>query len=57
MSKVKVKPPKETKAELMEQVWSACMRKWPHQPDKAIDYLLNYFTSADLVGIREDLKK
>jgi len=57
----KVKPPAETKAQLMEQVHLALEAKFKNPPEDraaaAIDYLLNFFTAADLVGIREELKK
>lgn len=53
--KVKIKPPAESKAVLMEQVANLLQKQYPVEPHKAVLYLLNYFTSADLVGIRKDL--
>lgn len=61
MPKDKIKPPAETKAQLMEQVHDALDRKFKVHPDDApaaaIDFLLNFFTAADLVGIRDELSK
>lgn len=57
MPRDKIKPPAETKAQLMQEVWSMMQNKWPNHPEKAADFLLNFFTAADLVGIREELRK
>lgn len=57
MPKDKIKPPAETKAQLMEQVRRAVILKFPAHPDARVEFLLNFFTSADLVGIRDELKK
>lgn len=56
MPRDKIKPPAETKAQLMEQVRAGLEDKFEH-PMQAITYLLNFFTAADLVGIRDELKK
>lgn len=56
MPKDKVKPPRETKAELMQQI--QLEMKFKRMSDKArVEYLLNFFTAADLVGIRDELRK
>lgn len=49
----KPKPPTETKAQLMDEC-SRMLRVVPFDP---IEYLLNYFTAVDLVGIRDELKE
>lgn len=49
------KPPAETKAELMMQIGELLQKQYPVEPHKAIQYLLNYFTSVDLAGIKKDL--
>lgn len=51
----KPKPPAETKAQLMEQVRDA-FRDKNMLGLPAVDFLLNFFTAADLVGIRDELK-
>lgn len=55
--KAKIKPPAETKAQLMESVGEALQRRYPHEPHLAIEFLLNFFTAFDLVGIREEVNK
>lgn len=55
--KPKVKPPAEPKAQLMVQVLELLQEKFPTQPDAAILLLCNYFTGADLVGIRDELQR
>ncbi len=55
--KPKIKPPAEPKAQLMLQVLNLLQEKFPVQPDAAILHLCNYFTGADLVGIRDELQK
>jgi hypothetical protein len=49
------KPPAEAKAELMQEVEGLLKRQF-FNPYAAIFYLLNFFTSVDLVGIRSELK-
>lgn len=49
--------PATPKVELMRQVREALIDKYPHEPASAIDFLTNFFTSADLVGILAELKK
>lgn len=56
MPKTKVKPPLETRAELVEQVRQALENKH-ESPVSALDYLLKFFTNVDLVGIRDDLRR
>jgi hypothetical protein len=51
------KPPTITKADLIEQAVDAAAAKWPAQPDAAMRHILNYFTSLDLVGIVDELRK
>lgn len=51
------KPPAESKVELMRKCAEALRVKYPHQPDTAIEYLLNFFTAVDLVGIISELRK
>lgn len=51
------KPPAETKIELMRKCQDALQTKYPHNPDTAVEYLLNFFTAVDLVGILSELKK
>ncbi len=53
----KIKPPATPKIELMVTATAALFRRYPADPNKAIEYLLNFFTSADLVGIIEELKE
>lgn len=55
--RTKIKPPVETKAALIQQTVEMLERKYPLNPPAAIEYLLNFFTSADLVGIRDELRK
>lgn len=58
MPRDKIKPPAETKAQLMAQVYSALEAKFRLYPGgPAVEFLLNFFTAADLVGIREELRK
>lgn len=57
MPRDRIKPPAETKGTLMIQVSQDLQRKYPLRPDAAVEYLLNYFTSADLVGIRDELRR
>lgn len=57
MPRDKIKPPAETKAQLMEEVSLALSMKWTHDFQSQVEFLLNFFTAADLVGIREELKK
>jgi hypothetical protein len=52
MPRDKIKPPAETKSQLMDEITRLLVNK-----PMAIEFLLNFFTSADLVGIREELKK
>ena len=51
------KPPAESKAELMAQAQHLLSSKFNGRPFAAMDYLLNYFTGLDLVGIIEDLRR
>ena len=51
------KPPAETKAQLMLSVKDAIEAKFPVNPAAAVEYLLNFFTAVDLVGIRADLER
>lgn len=53
----KIKPPKETKAELMVEVMEAIAQKFDHNPVKMMEYTLNFFTAYDLSLIRDDLKR
>lgn len=55
--RTKIKPPAEPKSELMRQTVEMLERQYPLNPTGAIEYLLNFFTSADLVGIRDELRK
>lgn len=57
MPPVKFKPPTQTKAQLMKLVSLKVQERYPTQPDRALEYVLNFFTSVDLVGILEDLKR
>lgn len=57
MSKIKLKPPANTKAELMEQCVNALRSKYGVNVEGAVLYLLNYFTAVDLVGILADLER
>lgn len=55
MPRDKIKPPAETKAQLMEDVKDILMQHYIKE--NAILFLLNFFTAADLVGIRDELRK
>lgn len=62
MPPTKVKAPKETKAQLMEEIVAEMQKRYAGGSSSsfsrgAVEYLLNYFTSVDLVGIRDDLKR
>lgn len=57
MPRDKIKPPAESKAELMSQVVNRLEVNYGPQRHAAYEFLLNFFTAADLVGIREELKK
>ena len=57
MPRHKIKPPVESRADLMGQVEEVMLRKFRANAAPSIQYLLNFFTSADLVGIRDDLRK
>lgn len=57
MPPVRAKPPTETKAALMEQTLAALQVRYRNNPIAAMEYLLNYFTSVDLVMIRDELRK
>ena len=52
--KTRLQPPKESKAELMAEVGERLDRRFPDHRD-AILHLLNFFTTVDLVGIRDEL--
>lgn len=54
--RVKIKAPKETKAQLMEQVGLSLIAAFDN-PAARVEFLLNFFTAADLVGILEELKR
>ncbi len=53
MPRDKIKPPATPKVELMVQASVAIQRKY-NNPADALEFLLNFFTSADLVGIIEE---
>jgi hypothetical protein len=53
----KNKPPAETKAQLMTQVAEAIEARWSTNPHGGLEYILNFFTAVDLVGIRDDLRR
>ncbi len=53
----KIKPPAQPKVELMREASDLLELKHPTNPMGAIEYLLNFFTSADLVGIIAELRK
>lgn len=54
--KQKIKPPAETKAQLMLEIVGQLDGRFPSKLS-AYEYLLNFFSSADLVGIRDDLRR
>jgi hypothetical protein len=54
--KKRIPPPKELKLDLMAEVGEQLARRFP-APHSAITYLLNMFTTFDLVGIRDELKE
>lgn len=56
MPKEKIKPPPEPKVELMRQVFALLEARHTTQADD-VYFLLNFFTSADLAGIRDELQK
>jgi hypothetical protein len=56
MTKTKIKPPTETKAQLIEELTKAVNDRFDNRYSAA-EYLLNFFTAVDLVGIRDDLKR
>jgi hypothetical protein len=49
------KVPKEAKVVLVQECLALLQELYPHEPTKAIEYLLIFFTGVDLVGIREEL--
>lgn len=51
MPRDKIKPPTEPKVELMDQISRILIYK-----PNAVAYLLNFFSSADLVVIRDELR-
>lgn len=57
MVKTRPKAPADSKAALMEDVARALEDKFGVNCGGAALYLLNYFTSIDLVGIRDDLRR
>lgn len=56
MPRDKIKPPTESKIDLMGQIVQLAQEQWPHDPISAIEWFLIFFTSADLAGIRDELK-
>ncbi len=56
MSRDKIKPPPQPKIELMQTAKIALAKRYKSEYD-AYDFLLNFFSSADLVGIIEELEK
>lgn len=52
----KPKMPKETKADLMGEVMKT-LKDTHGNTESALLFILNYFTTVDLIGIRADLKK
>lgn len=57
MTKTRIKPPTETKTQLMLEIEQVLPVRFDHDPVKMMAYLLNYFTAIDLVGIRDDLRR
>lgn len=56
MPRDKIKPPTESKVELMRRVTNEL--EWRYvDPEKRVEYLLNFFSSVDLAQIRDELKK
>lgn len=55
--KQKIKPPSQPKAQLMAEITAIMQERYPMNPVGAIEYLLNFFTGADLVGIRDELQR
>lgn len=55
--RAKIKPPAESKSQLMAQILEMLQRKWPVDPRAAIEFSLSFYTSADLVGIRDELRR
>lgn len=51
----KLKPPTETRQELLTQVANSLESLFAGDGDDAIAHLLEYFTNVDLVAIRDDL--
>jgi hypothetical protein len=41
----------------MSQTLEMLQRKWPTDPRPAIEFLMSFYTSADLVGIRDELRR
>lgn len=54
--KTKIKPPAQPKVVLMEAVAMLLHIKFRDDQRKSVEYLLNYFTGADLDGIARDLR-
>jgi len=54
--KKRLVPPKELKLDLMAEVGEQLEKRFPN-PRSAVTYLLNIFTTFDLVGIRDELKE
>ena len=49
------KPPKLTKAELMERITKELGNLYPGKPESALQWALNYFTSVDLNMMYDEL--
>ena len=52
----KPKPPKEKRAEIEARFLDAMGRKWPVSHQEPTRFLMQYFTSVDLIGIIEELE-
>jgi len=55
--KHKIQPPAEPKVDLINDILGLAQEKWPNDPRTAIEWFLIFFTGADLVGIRDELRK
>jgi len=54
--KKRIQPPKELKFDLMVEVGELLMRQFP-KPTPAVIFLLDFFSTFDLVSIRDTLKE